>query len=227
MIVRAAVRPLLISIAFALAVEQTGTAPPAAVASGTSPRVVASSAISSCETARSWFAQQPGSRLVLSLTSDYNQKFARPRKPDNIANYNATPFSNDKASWYKNMKHYTTNVGNGRCISGFYDSAHKTALIFSQNGTGSDLTLTTIVNAPAGFPIHSAPSQTRNGVRLGMTVAQVEAIDGPGTIRSDGRYKRLTYSQDIKKTPKFSIVFYLGFLFVDGKLVAADVGGGV
>jgi hypothetical protein len=227
MIVRAAMRAFSIPIAFALAAELSATTPLGAVASGTSPRVVALSAITSCETAWVRFARQPGSRLVLSLTNEYDKKFARPRKPDNIADYNATPFSNDNASWYKNMRHYTTNVGNGRCISGFYDSAHKTALIFSQNGTGSDLTLTTVANAPAGLPIHSAPSQTRNGVRLGMTVAQVEAIDGSGTLRADGRYQRLMYSQDIKKTPKFSIVFYLGFLFTDGKLVAADVGGGV
>ena len=125
------------------------------------------------------------------------------------------------------MKHYRTNVGNTRCLSGFYDSAHKTALVFSENGTGSDLTLTTVSNPPAELPNHPAPSQTRNGVRLGMTVAQVQAIDGQGTLRSDGRYQRLMYSQDIKKTANFVIINYLGFLFLNGKLVAADVGGGV
>jgi hypothetical protein len=60
-----------------------------------------------------------------------------------------------------------------------------------------------------------------------MTVAQVQAIDGQGTLRPTGPYQQLMYSQDIKKTADFVITAYLGFLFKDGKLVAADVGGGV
>jgi len=124
------------------------------------------------------------------------------------------------------MKHYTMNAGSGHCSSAFYDSAHKTALVFSEyGGQPSDLTVTTVSNAPAELPIHTAPSQTQNGVRLGMTVAQVQAIDGAGTLGSEGRYQRLMYSQDIKKTA-IVITSYLGFLFMDGKLVAAGVGGG-
>jgi len=61
-------------------------------------------------------------------------------------------------------------------MSAFYDSVHKTALILSEYGTGSDLTVTTVSSAPAGLPIQTAPSQTRNG-----------------------RYQRLIYSQDIKE----------------------------
>jgi hypothetical protein len=212
MSVRAAISPLLIFIAFALAAAPS--------------RVVASSNNKDCDMFRRWFARQLGSQLVLSSTQHFDDKFARPRRPDNILDYNATPFSNYQASWYTSMKHYTTNVGNGHCSSAFYDSAHKTALVFSEYGHGSDLTVTTVSSAPAGLPIHSAPSQTRNGVRLGMTVAQVQAIDGPGTLRSDGRYQRLMYSQDIKK-PNLVITYYLGFLFIDGKLRAADVGGGL
>ncbi len=125
------------------------------------------------------------------------------------------------------MRHFTTNVGNGRCSSAFYDPVRKTALVLSEYGTGSDLTLTTVASAPAGLPNHTAPNETKNGVRLGMTIAQVRAIDGRGTLRSDGRYEALSYSQDIKKRPDFTITSYLGFQFVDGKLVAANVGGGV
>ena len=213
MIVGAAMLPFLISIAFALA--------------ATPSRVVASSDDTACQTFRHWFTGQPGSQLVLSLTNEFNEKFARPRKPDNILDYSATPASNDQTSWYKAMKHYRSAAGSGRCMSAFYDSAHKTALIFSEGGTRSDLTLTTVSTAPAGLPNHPAPSQTRNGVRLGMTVAQVQAIEGPGTLRSDGHSQRLMYSQDIKKTANAVITNYLGFLFINGKLVAADVGGGI
>jgi hypothetical protein len=44
--------------------------------------------------------------------------------------YSAFPLSHDQASWYKAMKHYRNNFGNGRCLSGFYDSAHKTAVLY-------------------------------------------------------------------------------------------------
>jgi hypothetical protein len=183
---------------------------------------------SSCQGFRAWFAQQPGSQLVLSATNDnFNQQFATPLKRDNILDFSATPGGNDTTFWYNAMKHYRTNVGNGRCFSAFYDAATKTALVLSEYGTGSDLTITSASNPPTQLPIRPAPKRTQNGVRLGMTLAQVRAIDGPGTLRSDGRYQRLMYSQDITKTPTFSVTNYVGFLFRNGKVVAADVGGGV
>lgn len=217
--------PLL--IALALTAELTATASLAAVAPATSSRVVASSDDTACETVQRWFAGQPGSQLVLSSTNNFYENSVRPRRPDTILDYSAFPLSHDQASWYKTMKHYRNSFGNGRCLSGFYDSAHKTALIYSQYGTASDLTVTTVSSAPAGLPMHPAPNQTRNGVRLGMTVAQVTAIDGPGTLRSDGRYQRLTYKQDFKTSANVAVIAYLGFLFKDGRLVAIDVGGGV
>jgi hypothetical protein len=60
-----------------------------------------------------------------------------------------------------------------------------------------------------------------------MTVAQVKAIDGPGTFRSNGGYQLLTYNQDFKTSANVAVIAYLGFLFRDGRLVAVDVGGGV
>jgi hypothetical protein len=212
--------------AFALIAELTSASP------------LAAAAATDCETFQGWFARQPGSRLILSSTNDFYKRSVRPRKPDTILDYSAFPLSHDQASWYKAMKHYRASFGNGRCLSGFYDSAHKRAVLYSQYGTASDLTVTTVSSAPAGLPIHSAPDRTRNGVRLGMTLEQVTAIDGPGTLYSNGRYRRLTYSQDFKtsptskedgktKTPAVEVTAYLGFLFTDGRLVAMDVGGGV
>ncbi|HEY3676723.1 MAG TPA: hypothetical protein VGK84_12120 [Candidatus Tumulicola sp.] len=187
----------------------------------------ARSATDECATFRTWFAGQPGSQLVVSSTNYFNQKFASPRKRDNILDYSPMPSSNDRTSWYKAMKHFRTSVGSGRCFSAFYDPNHKTALVLSEYGTGSDLTITTISNAPSGIPVGKVPSQTQNGVRLGMTLAQVRAIDGAGTLRSQGHRTWLSYNQDVKKTPNIVFTGYLGFLFVDGKLVAADVGGGI
>ncbi len=206
----------LLPIAFALMAGLTST-----------PSLSASNGNADCESVQRWFAAQPGSRLVLSTTNNVYEKSARARKPDTILDYAAFPLSHDRAPWYKVMKHYSKSVGNGRCLSGVYDSAHKTALIYSQYGTASDLTATAVLNAPTGLPLHSAPSQTRNGARLGMSVAQVQAIDGPGTLRSAGRYQRLTYNQDFKTSANVAVSAYLGFLFTDGKLVAMDVGGGV
>lgn len=208
----------VIALAFALTAELSSAPSVAAVTSANG---------TDCETVARWFAAQPGSRLVLSTTNNFYEKSSRPRKPDTVLDYSAFPLLHDQASWYKVMKHYSKSVGNGRCLSGFYDSARKTALIYSQYGTASDLTVTTVVNAPTGLPIHSAPQQTRNGARLGMSVAQVQAIDGPGTLSSNGRYQRLTYNQDFKTSTNVAVSAYLGFLFRDGKLVAIDVGGGV
>ncbi len=126
-------------------------------------RVLAVSDNTDCETLQRWFARQPGSQLVLSSTSDFYKSSVRPRKPDTILNYSAFPLSHDQASWYKAMKHYRNSVGNGRCLSGFYDSAHKMAVLYSQYGTASDLTVTTVSNVPAGLPIYPAPDRTRNG----------------------------------------------------------------
>jgi hypothetical protein len=210
MTVRAVTGPILIALALAATL-----APPAL------------SATDGCATFRSWFALQPGSQLVLGSTNYFEQKFATPRKSDNILDYSVVHSSNDRTSWYEVMKHYHTNVGSGRCFSAFYDSARKTALVFSEYGTGSDLTITTASSAPSALPIHAAPRRTQNGVRLGMTVAQVQAIDGPGTLRPYGRYQRLTYSQNVKKSANVVFIGYLGFLFLDGKLIAADVGGGI
>jgi hypothetical protein len=211
MLARTAIGSLILSIGLAIAGGSTAHA----------------SASNECATFRTWFERQPGWQLVLSSTNYYNQKFASPRKRDNILDYSVIPRSNDRASWYKAMKHYHTNVGNGRCFSVLYDSSHNTALVLSEYGTGSDLTMTAVSNAPAGLPTAAVPRQTQNGVRFGMTVAQVQAIDGPGTLRSDGSYQRLTYSQNIEKAANVVITGYLGFLFSNGKLVAADVGGGV
>jgi len=200
--------------------------------------VVAASATTGCDSLQRWFAQQPGSQLVLSSTNDFYKNSARPRKPDTILDYAAFPLSHAQTSWYKAMKHYSSSVGNGQCLSGFYDAADKAAVIYSQYGTASDLTVTTAASAPGGLPAHAAPTQTRNGVRFGMTVAQVQAIDGVGTLRSNGRGQRLTYNQDLKTSSSskasgkttatpLDVTSYLGFQFVNGKLVAMNVGGGV
>jgi hypothetical protein len=220
-------RMLFLLIPFALTLELTPTASLGAISTAASPRSVATNDNADCETFQRWFAKQPGSRLVQGSMNDYYQKSGRPRRPDTILDYAAFPLSHDQASWYKTMKHYRNNFGNGRCLSGFYDSTHKTALIYSQYGTASDLTVTTVFSVPAGLPIHSAPNLTKNGARLGMSVAQIKAIDGPGTLRSDGRYQRLSYNQNFTTSANVQVIAYLGFIFVDGGLVAIDVGGGV
>ena len=56
---------------------------------------------------------QPGSQLILSSTNDFYKNSVRPRKPDTILDYSAFPLSHDRASWYKAMKHFRNNFGNG------------------------------------------------------------------------------------------------------------------
>ncbi len=223
-------------IAFALTIELTSAAPTSVA--GAASVVLAANAGGDCDTLQRWFARQPGSQLVLNSASDFYKNSVRPRKPDTILDYSAFPLSHDQTAWYKAMKHNSSTYGNGRCLSGFYDASRKTAVLYAQYGTASDLTVTTVSGTPSGLASHPAPDRTRNGVRLGMTLDQVRAIDGPGTLHANGRYQRLTYNQDFKtsttskeagktKTIPVDVSAYLGFLFLDGKLVAMDVGGGV
>ena len=136
-------------------------------------RVLAVSDNTDCEALQRWFARQPGSQLILSSTNDFYKNSVRPRKPDTILDYSAFPLSHDRASWYKAMKHYRNNFGNGRCLSGFYDSAHKIAVLYSQYGTAWDFTVTTVAQCARSTPDPCSPrpnaqrSTPRNDGRAG------------------------------------------------------------
>lgn len=228
----------LLLIVFALAAELASAPPLGALAALPSISVLALSDDADCAAFQRWFARQSGSQLVLRSTGDFYKNSMRPRRPDTILDYSVLPVIHNRTSWYRAMRHSRNHFGGGGCLSGFYDSAHKTALIYSQYDTASDLTITPVSSASYGLPIHPVPTRTRNGVRLGMTLQQVTAIDGPGTRHSNGRFQLLTYNQGFKrsvrhtdndkaKTSAVEVISYLGFLFLEGKLVAINAGGGM
>jgi hypothetical protein len=85
MIARAAIPWFSFAFMFALVL------PPA-------PSPSAAATIAGCASFQSWFAQQSGSRLVLSSTNDLYKNSPRPRKPDTVLDYSAFPLSHEGAS---------------------------------------------------------------------------------------------------------------------------------
>jgi len=124
------------------------------------------------------------------------------------------------------MQSFKGSVGGGGCLAGFYDPSSRTALILVRYDTASDLVITKIASVPEGLPQHPVPSETNRGAKLGMTVAQVQAIEGAGTLSSKSGITTLYYNQDVNDSYGGTLYGHLAFLFVNDKAVAINAGGG-
>jgi hypothetical protein len=179
--------------------------------------------VTSCDTFRAWFALQPGSRLTLAGTTTIPPT-ARPKKPDTILTYGPWGAAETEASWTAGMKQFRGIYGGGGCLGGYYDASARTALVLERYDTASDLTITTIASAPVGLPAHAVPRKTRNGAAVGMTLAQVQAIEGKGALSRSGGYEVLAFDQG--KAGPGAEYGWLRFLFKNGAVAAIDVGYG-
>jgi hypothetical protein len=181
-------------------------------------------AIKSCETFRDWFAQQPGSKIFL-LGPQNPDAGVRPAAVDTILNYRwdtIKPY--DPA--FKQMKYYRTNFGGGGCMGGYYDAATRTALILLVYDTATDLVITQTTSIPGGLPTHPVPTGTKRGAKLGMSIAQVQKIEGRGTTYGKNGMTVLFYNQNDKDSYGGTLYGHLGFIFINGKAAAIGVGGG-
>jgi hypothetical protein len=181
-------------------------------------------AIDSCETFRAWFAQQPGAK-IFSVGPGDSEGGVHPSAFDTILTYRwDTMRPTDPA--FKQMRFYTTNVGGGGCMAGFYDAAASRALIFLVYGTATDLVITRRTSIPGGLPGHSVPGGTKRGANLGMSLAQVQKIEGPGKLYSKNGVSVLFYNQNAGDSHGGTLYGHLAFLFVNGKVAAINAGGG-
>jgi hypothetical protein len=191
---------------------------------GTVPASQGTIAISNCETFRTWFAQQPASK-IFSIGPRDSESGAHPSAFDTILNYRwDTMHPADPA--FKHMRFYTTNVGSGGCMAGYYDASASRALIFLVYGTATDLAITETTSIPGGLPTRSVPVGTKRGANLGMSIAQVQKIEGPGKIYSKNGLSVLFYNQNAGDSHGGTLYGHLAFLFIAGRVAAIDVGGG-
>lgn len=75
------------------------------------------------------------------------------------------------------------HVGGGGCLYGWYDPAHHLAAVRDQYDTYQDILLFYPTSTPVGVRSRDL-SQLRleNGVHLGMTRKEVEAVEGEGFV---------------------------------------------
>jgi hypothetical protein len=204
----------------------------AAIASLAMPAMAATPApvsITSCGTFRTWFAQQPGWRLTLPGVSTVLPVIARPKKPDTILTYGPYGAAVPTASWSAGMKRFEGPVGGGGCLSGYYDASTQTALILSSYDTASDLLITKTTNEPLGLPSHAVVLHTKNGAAIGMTLEQIRAIEGNGTLSTVAGSQELLFKQDlgpVAASGRPEEYGWLRFLFQGGRVTAIDVGAG-
>jgi hypothetical protein len=181
-------------------------------------------AINSCETFRAWFAQQPASR-IFSIGPRDSENGVRPSAFDTILTYRwDTMRPTDPA--FKQMRFYTTNVGGGGCMAGYYDAPARRALIFLVYDTATDLVITQTTSIPVGLPRRAVPGGTKRGANLGMSLDQVQKIEGSGKIYSKNGVSVLFYNQSVSDSHGGTLYGHLAFLFIAGKVAAINVGGG-
>ncbi|HKU81395.1 MAG TPA: hypothetical protein VJP76_04420 [Candidatus Tumulicola sp.] len=191
---------------------------------GSAPAPQRTTAITSCETFRAWFARQPGGTMVSALPQD-SQSGTRPAAFDTILTYRwNTMHPADPA--FKRMRSYTTGVGSGGCMAGYYDPSASRALVFLVYGTATDLVITRTTSVPGGLPVHPVPSGTKAGAKLGMSLASVQRIEGPGKLYRKNGVAVLFYNQSAGDAHGGTLYGHLAFLLIDGAVAAIVVGGG-
>jgi hypothetical protein len=110
--------------------------------------------------------------------------------------------------------------GGGGCMGGYFDAPHQLAAIVQHYDTAQEFVETTVVSAPIGVRPGWVPAPTLNGATLGMSLAEVEALEGRGEhFRSRGDVI-LTYSWKLQNDPQ--IEYSLKFLLIANRVVAMD-----
>lgn len=180
----------------------------AAVAYG-SPSATPSAPIHDCASFRTWFNTQPASLLTLET-----------------AGTRAAPEPTSKASLRPDMTNATWwkgHVGGGGCLSGWYDPVHHVVALEDDADTYQHVLIFTPTSIPVGVRTRDLSMiSLDNGLRLGTSRAQVEAIEGRGRVTHlpDGETIRYHWSAN-------HVDHNLSFGFEHDRLIAIDSGFGV
>lgn len=171
-------------------------------------RATSKPVIHDCTSFQTWFGRQPGARLRLGAVPGNDAGPPPTRGSDQfpIAEVEETYFHGD--------------VGGGGCIGGYYDAPHHLAAIVLRYDTAEEFLETAVVSVPVGIRPGWVPAPTLNGVTLGMSLRQVEAIEGPARHVRSGEDVILAYSWKLKSDPQ--ILYSLKFLVVHDRVIAMD-----
>jgi hypothetical protein len=175
--------------------------------------------IRDCPSFRAWFRQQPGYQLTLDGQGPYEYGAPAPRKGSDSLHFPTC--EGERIGGCSSMSYYRGNIGGGGCVGALYDPSHRIAAFEDLYDTAADLGETIVVTPPAGIKTGRVAALTRNGVALGMTLRQVEAIEGKGWRRMRGGDLIVTYGWSVSGE-----LFAIRFLLRGGRVIAMDYFGG-
>jgi hypothetical protein len=185
--------------------------------------------IHDCASFKSWFKGQPGFRLTaLAGVTVSAGGFASPApksSSDNNGYGGPAPKSgsDEFAVPMAVIQHFRGDVGGGGCLGGYYDPVKRLGAIESLYDTAEEVVATVVNDPPSGLRLGNVDVVTLNGVRIGMSAAEVERIEGPARRVRDRGDLVLFYSWVRKYRPNFSTIYYsIAFLVVGDRVVAMD-----
>jgi hypothetical protein len=95
------------------------------------------------------------------------------------------------------MSYYRGHYGGGGCVGAFYDARLRRAAFVDRYDSAMDVGETVVTAMPSGIRSGRVSAATSNGVRLGMTRRDVEAIEGRGRALMRGADVVLRYSWSV------------------------------
>ncbi|HMD02976.1 MAG TPA: hypothetical protein VKG44_08435 [Candidatus Baltobacteraceae bacterium] len=169
-------------------------------------------AIHDCASFRKWFAEQPGSRLTLTIRSASERQNPPTNGSDEF------PIARIEATGFRG------NVGGGGCLAGYYDALHHLVAVIERYDTAQDFVQSEVTSAPHGLRSGWVGAPTLNGAKLGMTLAQLERVEGSGLRERAGNDVVLAYMwQKHFGSPTNSPLFYsIKFLLHNDRTIAMD-----
>ncbi|GAC1651739.1 MAG: hypothetical protein NVS9B12_00400 [Vulcanimicrobiaceae bacterium] len=209
----------MLLVAISLVGAPAGSAPPSAARGSLMypPGGTVSSAV--CKWFRGWYGAQGVKSLQIDEIRD--KKKSAPRIHD------ALTLSFDHASWFQDPR----GPGKGQCGSIWFDPAHNLAAILFYYDTYREIALFRIKSPISGVTTKDLSAlSTTHRLKLGMSLQDVEAIEGPAKVIATPNGSIVHYSWLIRdlENPKITgVTFDLSALFVNNRLVAFDYGCGV
>lgn len=166
-----------------------------------------------CKTFHTWLDAQPVAALTLVSPPLVDPRtYPAPRAPDKLA------------ISFRGATYHRGYVGGGGCLGGWYDPATGRAAIVELYDTAQDTLFFEAISVPRNITERALSSvTTARGVALGMTVRQVERIEGRGSLTAGARGAMiLRYYWPLEKKYPTGVSSTLSFLFRNGRLIAID-----
>jgi hypothetical protein len=170
--------------------------------------------IRDCDSFRAWLRQQPVAEL--------NQG----AYPDDVLAAAPAPTggSDEFLVPAESTTYFAGRFGGKGCLGGRYDSVNRIAIIVGFADTEQEGIATTVTSVPKGLRSGSSAVRTRRGARLGMTVAEIERIEGHARHRPAPGGEVLEYRWHWSGASTGRSIIYNALTFVvrDGRVVAMD-----